>query len=202
MGEFDRCALSYNLPAIFGLESADQLPPAPHLRGHMAFRPLAGNPRVGIRWAGNPTHTMDLTRSTRLEAWAPVLTVPDVRFYSLQLGRGSDELSEVNAVFENIEDLGPELTDWSCTAGAMAQLDLVISVDTSCAHLAGALGRPLWIIIPAVPEWRWELERRDTPWYGSARLFRQTRFGDWSDVFGVIADALRELVARRRVEAA
>ena len=163
---------------------------------------MSGGLRVGIRWAGDPAQTMDLTRSTRLEAWAPVLAVPDVRFYSLQVGRGSDELREVGAVFENIEDLGPELTDRTCAAAAMAQLDLVMGVDTSCAHLAGALGRPLWIIIPAVPEWRWEIERTDTPWYGSARPFRQARVGDWSDMFAEMAATLRELVDCRRLEAA
>jgi ADP-heptose:LPS heptosyltransferase len=83
----------------------------------------------------------------------------------------------------------------------MTQLDLVISVDTSCAHLASALGRPLWIIIPAVPGWRWEFERTDTPWYGSARLFPQARFGDSSDVFAEMAAALRELVECRGWEA-
>lgn len=198
-GKFERCALSYNLPTLFETQRAQDVPPAPYLRALRSFRPLAGDVRVGIRWAGDPAHSMDLTRSTALEAWGPVLAVPGVTFYSLQLGRGSEELRAVGTA---IEDLGPELTNWSRTAAAMIELDLVISVDTSCAHLAGALGRPLWILIPAVPEWRWELERTDCPWYGSARLFRQTRAGDWSDVFADVADALRELVQRRGMEAA
>ena|SRR5438093_1594835 len=86
----------------------------------------------------------------------------------LQLGKGAEQLREIGG---KIEDLAPELTDWAATAAAMMELDLIISVDSSCAHLAGALGRPVWILLSAVREWRWMLERRDTPWYGSARLY-------------------------------
>ena len=94
-----------------------------------------------------------------------------------------------------MHDLSPDLTDWTDTAGAMARLDLIISVDPSCAQLAGALGRPVWVCLPAVPEWRWMLEREDTPWYGSARLFRQPEVGDWESVFAAVAQELRGLAA-------
>jgi ADP-heptose:LPS heptosyltransferase len=101
-----------------------------------------------------------------------------------------------------VVDLVPELGDWSATAAALAQMDLVISVDSSLAHLAGALHRPVWIPLQAAVEWRWGLESPTTPWYRSARLFRQRRVHEWEPVFEQMAAALRELVARGRVEAA
>jgi ADP-heptose:LPS heptosyltransferase len=91
-----------------------------------------------------------------------------------------------------VEDLGQELTDWAMTAGAMAQLDLVISVDTSCAQLAGALGRPVWTVLPALPGWQWGLEGSATPWYETTRLFRARRAGEWPPVFREVAAALAE----------
>jgi ADP-heptose:LPS heptosyltransferase len=91
-------------------------------------------------------------------------------------------------------DLSSELTSWDLTASAMMELDLIISVDTSCAHLAGALGRPLWILTPACPDWRWMLRREDTPWYPGARLFRQPRAGDRGSVLETIASELCVLV--------
>jgi ADP-heptose:LPS heptosyltransferase len=94
-----------------------------------------------------------------------------------------------------IHGLGPELRDWRDTAAVLRELDLVIAVDCSVAHLAGALGQPVWICLPAAPEWRWMLERTDTPWYGTARLFRQPRVGDWGTVFAQVATELRQLVS-------
>ena len=189
-GQFDQCVLSYSLPKIFGVERPEDVArPGAYLRAVSRFRPLKGEFRVGIRWAGHVAHVFDLHRSTQLEDWAPVLEVPGVSFYSLQLDTGSEQLGTLSG---HIEDLAPELTDWAATAAAMMELDLIISVDTSCAHLAGALSRPVWILLSAVPEWRWMLERRDTPWYGSARLYRQERCGDWS---GVFAEVARDLAA-------
>jgi hypothetical protein len=99
-------------------------------------------------------------------------------------------------------DVAQALGDWSATAAALAQMDLVITVDSSLAHLAGALNLPLWIPLQAAVEWRWGLESPTTPWYPSARLFRQQRVHEWGPVFAQMAAELRELVARRRVEAA
>ena len=198
-GDFDQCVLSYSLPAIFGVEHPDHVARPPYLRPPGTFRRLPGAFRVGLRWAGDRAHTYDLLRSTSLADWAPLLDVPGVTFYSLQVGRGSEQLGPFA---DRIQDLAPELTDWAQTAAAMADLDLVISVDTSCSHLAGALGRPVWICLPAAPEWRWMLERTDTPWYASARLFRQPRAGDWSSVFAEVARALQGRVASTTVAAA
>jgi hypothetical protein len=192
-GDFDCCVVSYSLPHIFGVERPEDVACAPYLRPPARrFRALPGELRVGIRWAGNPSHSEDLMRSTDLAAWASVLDVPSVTFYSLQLEGGAEQLRQYS---DRIHDLSPELTDWERTAAAMMEVDLVISVDTSCAHLAGALGRPVWVLLSAVPEWRWMLESPTTPWYPSARLFRQPRIGEWAPVFAQVADALREILA-------
>jgi len=107
-----------------------------------------------------------------------------VRFFSLQLSAAAREASA------SITDLALELTDFAQTAGAIANLDLVISVDTAVAHLAGAMGKRVWIMLPFVPDWRWLLEREDSPWYPTARLFRQKTRGDWGPVIGEIAAML------------
>jgi len=107
-----------------------------------------------------------------------------VRIFSLQIGAAVREASA------RITDLAPELTDFAQTAGAIANLDLVISVDTAVAHLAGAMGKRVWIMLPFVPDWRWLLEREDSPWYPTARLFRQKTRGDWGPVIGEIAAML------------
>jgi hypothetical protein len=123
-----------------------------------------------------------------------VFEVPGVTFYTLQVGAASAELHTDGG---SIRDLSSILTDWTATAAIVSQLDLVISVDTSVAHLGGALGRPVWICLDVVPEWRWMLERTDTPWYGSARLFRQQRVGDRGAVLADVAAALERLVQER-----
>src|SRR5262249_41651337 len=138
-------------------------------------------PRVGLVWAGNPSFPRDHLRSPRLAPLAAFLELPGVRWFGLQVGAGRDDLAgrPLPATFT---DLGPELTDFAATAAAMAELDLVISSCTASAHLAGALGRPTWVMLPLAPDWRWLLGRDDSPWYPTARLFRQTAAGRWDDV--------------------
>jgi hypothetical protein len=193
-GEFDLYGLTYDLPAIFGVEQPEDVRADACLRALRPFRPLPGAFRVGIRWAGSPSHIDDLNRSTALEDWLPVLQVPGVTFYSLQLDDWFDRRAGLDV---RVTDLSSELTTWDLTASAMMELDLIISVDTSCAHLARALGRPLWILTPACPDWRWMLRREDTPWYPSTRLYRQPRAGDWGSVLETIASDLRLLVSAR-----
>ena len=152
--------------------------------------------RVGLVWAGNPTHVRDADRSMPLLALAPLFGLKNVDWFSLQKGKAADELSAANAVdcsLARITDLAENFADYADTAKAVQALDLVITVDTSVAHLAGAMGKPVWILLPAVPDWRWLLKRRDSPWYPSARLFRQSEPGDWA---GVIANVKQELKAR------
>ena len=138
------------------------------------------NKRVGLVWAGNPSHANDANRSIRLADLAALLDLPGLTWCSLQLGKGPSELV-VSPWARRVHDLSSLLTDFSATAAVMMELDLLISVDTAAAHLAGALGRPVWILLPAVGgDWRWGIAGETTDWYPSARLFRQSHAGDWA----------------------
>ena len=143
--------------------------------------------RVGIVWQGNPGHKGDRWRSVRLEQFAALAELAGVRLVSLQKGAGSEQLAKMPGL---AVDLGPELTDMADTAAVMRCLDLVITVDTAVAHLAGGLGIPVWVVLSTVPDWRWLLERADSPWYPSMRLFRQAEPGQWDDVFRRIKIAI------------
>jgi tetratricopeptide (TPR) repeat protein/glycosyltransferase involved in cell wall biosynthesis len=146
------------------------------------------NLKVGIVWAGNPKHRKNMQRSCGLGKFLPLLDVSGVTFYSLQ-----KEVLEADRALLNqtpIVDLSPHFGDLADTAAAIAKLDLVITVDTAVAHLAGALGKPVWILLAFSPDWRWLLEREDSPWYPTARLFRQRERGDWQGVFERVAEAL------------
>jgi hypothetical protein len=193
---YDAWQESFALPALCDCTRPEDTPPAPYLRAIAARDSLPGAFKVGIAWAGNPANPDDALRSTRLADWAPVFAIPEVAFYGLQVATNpaSKQLAEAGVP---VHDLGRELCDWRDTAATLMELDLVIAVDCSVAHLAGALGRPAWICLPAAPEWRWMLERTDTPWYGSARLFRQPRVGDWGTVFVEVARELKEIVAKQ-----
>ena len=138
--------------------------------------------RVGVVWAGTTVGALDL------RLLQPLWEVPGINWFSLQVGDPSRDISLLDAVA--ITDLSPWLTDFAETAAAVSHLDLVISVDTSVAHLAGALGRPVWLLLPNAPDWRWLIEREDSPWYPTARLFRQKKTGDWSHVAREVAAAL------------
>jgi hypothetical protein len=150
--------------------------------------------RIGIAWQGNPKHS-DQHRFMPLHSFAPVAKVTGVCLISLQKSAGTEQLTTVADTFSVI-NLGDNLDEttgaFMDTAAIMMNLDLVITADTAIAHLAGALGVPVWIALPFVPNWRWLLERDDSPWYPTARLFRQQRPGDWDDVFARMADALRQ----------
>ncbi len=145
--------------------------------------------KVGICWQGNPQHTGDRWRSVRLEQLAPLAAVPGVRLFSLQKGAGAEQLDTVRQRW-GITDVGRECASWAETAAAVSALDLVVTVDTAVAHLAGALGQPAWVLLPFAPDWRWLLGREDSPWYPSLRLFRQRRRGDWDEVIARLAAAL------------
>ena len=133
--------------------------------------------RVGLVWAGNPQHQNDRNRSIELSGLAPFWCLPGVHWVSLQVGARAAEL-EGGAPPGALLNLAPELTDLAETAAAMERLDLIVTVDTAVAHLAGALGRPVWVMLPALPDWRWLLGREDSPWYPTMRLFRQARLGE------------------------
>jgi tetratricopeptide (TPR) repeat protein len=141
--------------------------------------------RVGVVWAGTTVGAIDLRSLQAL--WE----VEGVSWFSLQVGDRSGDISSLGGV--KITDLSPWLIDFADTAAAVCRLDLVISVDTSVAHLAGALGRPTWLLLRRPPEWRWLLEREDSPWYPTARLFRQTKVGDWACAAREVAAALAQM---------
>jgi tetratricopeptide (TPR) repeat protein len=143
--------------------------------------PPSGKRRVGIAWAGNPMFKGDQTRSPGLARLCPLLSVAGVEFLSLQkdLRTGDRELLASHPL---VTHLGDTVEDFGDTAALMAGVDLVITSDTSVAHLAGALGRPVWVLLQHVPDWRWLLGRDDSPWYPTARLFRQPAIGDWDSV--------------------
>ena len=144
--------------------------------------------RVGIAWAGNPTHANDRNRSCPAEFLEPLLGVGGCSWFSLQKGRPFP-----SAWRGRVVDLAEELQDFAETAAAMQALDLVVAVDTSVAHLAGALGVPVWVMLPFAPDWRWLVDRADSPWYPSARLFRQSAPGDWHSVAESVVSALTRL---------
>lgn len=136
--------------------------------------------RIGLCWAGNPAHGNDRNRSLALSALAPLLRMAGIAWYSLQHGDASTQIAQTpNAAKMVALPAGTELVD---TAALVAELDLIVSVDTSIAHLAGALARPGWVLLPFAPDWRWQLGRDDSPWYPTLRLFRQTRPHDWEGV--------------------
>lgn len=154
--------------------------------------------KIGIAWQGSTKHPEDRHRSIALERFEPLANVAGVRLISLQKGPGSEQVRQVGF---DVLDLGARLDEQTGpfldSAAVMKCLDLVIAADTSLAHLAGALGVPVWVALSFAPDWRWMLERRDTPWYPTMRLFRQPHFGDWDAVFEDMASALTSLVAGR-----
>lgn len=146
--------------------------------------------RIGLVWSGNPENPDARHRSMSLEQLRPLFDVDGVEWMSLQVGSTRRQILETGL---QIHDLDPDLP---ATAAAIADLDLVITVDTSIAHLAGALGRPFWLLLSHSPDWRWLLDRDDSPWYPTARLFRQPTPGDWTSVVGEVRNELHAFAAR------
>jgi TPR repeat/Glycosyltransferase family 9 (heptosyltransferase) len=146
--------------------------------------------KVGLVWGGSPTHQNDRHRSCALGDLGPLFDVPGIAYYSLQVGPQANELTDRGKWSGIIVDLRDRLVDFADTAAVLEQLDLTISVDTSVLHLAGALGRPVWGLLSAKTDWRWMLDREDSPWYPTLRLFRQTRLDDWHEVVSRVAAAL------------
>jgi tetratricopeptide (TPR) repeat protein len=153
-------------------------------------------PRIGLAWSGNAAHERDHDRSISLRAFLPMLDI-EATFVSAQ----KDVRAEDAAVLDERSDIlqfGDQLGDFSDTAALVSQLDLVISVDTSVAHLAGALAKPVWVLLSYIPEWRWLLDRGDSPWYPTARLFRQDHTRTWDSVIIRVREALREIIERQQ----
>lgn len=153
---------------------------------------MAGSLNIGVAWAGRPTHKNDANRSVSLDALKPLFGLTGTAWVSLQIDARHDDAISANLP---LIDVRSQITDFADTASAIAGLDLVITVDTAVAHLAGALGKDVWILLPFAPDWRWLLNREDSPWYPSARLFRQHSVGDWGGVVSRVATALQHRLA-------
>jgi Flp pilus assembly protein TadD len=159
-----------------------------------------GLKRIGLAWTGRPTHPNDRRRSVRLARLRSLADAGPAAFVSLQKPMPAADLETMSA-FNGMTDLSKDLTDFGETAALIENLDLVITVDTSMGHLAGALGKPVWIMIPKAADWRWMLEREDSPWYPTARLFRQARPGEWDAVLERVAGALAQELRHSAVAA-
>jgi hypothetical protein len=156
-----------------------------------------GRPRIGLVWAGNRQNMNDRNRSMSLGRFASLAAVKNARFYSLQVGPAGEEARHSPPGVDLI-DYTDDLHDFADTAAMVANLDLVIAVDTSVAHLAGALAKPIWLLVPYLPDWRWMLHRDDSPWYPTMRLFRQKARGDWTGVIKGLVDSLVEFSPHKK----
>ncbi|MGC1301127.1 MAG: tetratricopeptide repeat protein, partial [Caulobacteraceae bacterium] len=190
----------FSLPHHF-VHTADDLPgPLPYLPvepdlaatwAERLARIAPDGLKVGVVWSGNLTSEVEIGRSIPLKSFAPLAATPGVRLISLQKADGVDQLDDPTLGFD-VARLGEayDVGDFAETAAVMANLDLLVSCDTASGHLAGAIGKPVWIAVNRVSDWRWMEEREDTPWYPTMRIFRQPTLGDWGSVFSRIGEAL------------
>lgn len=183
------------LPGLFGAEEATIPAEIPYLAADPAeaaawrTRLAAGGPRIALVWAGSPKHPNDARRTIGLDLLEPLIAAAPGRWVSLQVG--ADRAQRDWLARHGIEELGSELADFAATAAVLQAVERVVSVDTATAHLAGALGRPLELLLPFAPDWRWQCGRADSPWYPSARLHRQPTPGDWPSVVAALAASLQ-----------
>ncbi|MDP9173887.1 MAG: tetratricopeptide repeat protein [Planctomycetota bacterium] len=196
--EFDLHCPLLSLPMVFGTTvetipaSVPYLAAKPQDREKWKDRLSTVNGlKVGLAWAGNPLHENDRNRTIPFAALAPLASVAGISLISLQVGNHQKNTS---GILPKLIDWTNELHDFADTAGLVANLDLVISADTSVAHLAGAMAKPVWMLIPFAPDWRWFLDREDSPWYPTMKIFRQTKPGDWTSPVERLKQSLENLV--------
>lgn len=204
--EFDFYTSLMDLPGICGTTLETIPAEVPYIHSDAAKvrrwreRFVTDGFKVGLVWGGRPTGRNEVLslqhRSCALEQFAPLAAVPGVTLYGLQKGPPAAQVGQLGRRIP-ITNLGEQFEDFTDTAAAIENLDLVISIDTSVAHLAGAMGKPVWVLLKTDADWRWLLERTDNPWYPTMRLFRQSRAGDWAAVLNRVADELARLVAAR-----
>jgi tetratricopeptide (TPR) repeat protein len=192
---FDLHCPLLSLPAAFGTELATIPVDVPYIEAAgddialWRTRMPRQQPLVGLVWSGGRVHDNDANRSIRLSAFAPLLDLPDISFVSLQHDVREEDVSFLNTQPARFR-FEKKFRDFADTAAVIASLDAVIAVDTAVAHLAGAMGKPLFLLLPFAADFRWLRERQDTPWYPTARLCRQPAFGDWNDVIGALRQEL------------
>lgn len=195
---FDYHAPLLSLPGILGTTEATIPASTPYLTAKASIADIFHTTgrnldllRVGIAWTGRPTFIRNAHRSIRFEQLAPLWTRQDIAWISLQ--RDVPACDAPALATSAVEDISQSLTDFAATAAVIATLDLVITVDTAVAHLTGALGKPVWILLPFSSDWRWLTDRTDSPWYPSAQLFRQEKPGDWTGVFQQVNERLSQI---------
>ncbi len=202
--QFDLHVSLMDLPQIFATTldtipcSVPYLHAAPEKIEHWGDQLAKTGLKVGIVWAGSPAHGKGHIRSCPLEHFAPLAGIPGVRLYGLQKGREAKQVEHLAGKVA-VLNLADQFEDFTDTAAAIANLDLIISVDTAVLHLAGAMGKPVWALLPFTPDWRWMLNRQDSPWYPTMRLFRQKSLGDWRTIFHTVAEQLQILIESRQV---
>jgi Flp pilus assembly protein TadD len=200
---FDAHAPLLSLPGIFGttLDSVPWTGPYVHSEADRvapwrdALRQDEARLKVGLAWAGRPQQWDDRKRTISLAMLAPLAAASGVTFYSLQKGEAAAQAATPPAGMKLV-DLSGRIADFSDTAGLASRLDVVVTIDTSVAHLAGAMGLPVWVLTAHAPDWRYHLGREDNPWYPTMRLFRQERDGDWSGAIERVAAALQQRAAQ------
>lgn len=193
-----------NVPAVLKTHTVADIPgdvgyihPQPSRVEQWKARLEDGPFVIGVAWQGNPNHNADRQRSAPLREMAPLANTPGVQLVSLQKGHGVEQLADV--ADWGMIDFGSSLDSDAAfldTAALMSCVDLVVTTDTATAHVAGAIGAPVWVALCNSPDWRWMLEREDSPWYPTMRLFRQTAPGDWASVFDAMARELKPLIAQ------
>ena len=190
-----------SLPLALGV-TLRNLPAAPYLEADPAkvdtwrrrFSELEGKRKVGLVWSGNPLFAAAAQKRCPVDVLQGLLSVPDIAWISLQKDSSDADMSRLRASASNLLACGDEFEDFAATAAAITALDLVITVDTAVAHLAGALGKPVWILLPFAADWRWLVDRTESPWYPSAHLFRQRAMGDWGELVERVKDALEAVL--------
>lgn len=201
-----------SLPAILDVKEETLIKTVPYLKPNMSLATAWGlrldhlnnkKMRIGIVWAGNPTHSQDAYRSCQLEDFTPLLQIKEVYWISLQKGqvarvvftpRGQTFVRHTGLIC-----FADQLTDFAETAAVILNLDLIITVDTAVAHLAGALGKPVWLLLPYINDWRWMYDRHDSIWYPSIYIFRQEKINDWKNVFQKASDELVKILNQIRL---
>jgi tetratricopeptide (TPR) repeat protein len=199
IGPFDAQIPLMSIPSVMNMTLQTIPGKVPYLAADPALAeqwktrvPQDGRLKVGLVWAGNPKFSKERMRSLMLAPFAPLGDVPNVWYCSLQKGEAARQAASPPGSLR-IVDWTEELTNFADTAALIVNLDLVIACDTAVAHLAGALAKPVWIIVPFVPDWRWLLDRSDSPWYPTLRIFRQPKPGDWETPINQLVDQLRKL---------
>jgi hypothetical protein len=197
--DFDLYAPLLSLPGIFQTRPASIPGQVPYLfadpvkASRWQDQNAVGKFRVGVVWAGSKVHVNDGRRSCPLEHFKVLAAIPHLQLYSLQAEASVVEIGSCGFP-DAVIHRGDQLEDFSDTAAAISNLDLLITVDTAAAHLAGAMGHRVWLLLPYVSDWRWFTDRSDSPWYPSMRLFRQRAPGDWPSVFEQISEALHQIL--------